>query len=142
MIRLITFSPGDEAHARYFMACWQAVLAGGDPRRQDAGYVGRKAIKQGRRIKDALRTVARATMRTDGAEGKKDTLELDPAGGTITLSEDDFGRLVELVEKTAWVGAALEDADDTFDFLDASPKKTHKEVTALLAGVEASAEAE
>lgn len=127
MLRVITFEPTD-AHCRYFTVAWQAILIGGTVQQGTAGYSGRKAIKQARRIKDALRSVS-----VQDKPDQPDQRSLQAGGGTCALAEEDFGRLIAAIENVTWTGQAIEDADDTFDFLDASEKKSQSEVAKMMA---------
>lgn len=129
MVRLLQFSTVQSQqadHARYFALLWQACQYGGDPTKGTAGFSGRKALMQIRRIKQALRSVAIPTP--DDVHAVTPTL----AGGVCVLSEDDFGRVIEMMENTTWIADATDDSLAALEWLDAAPKKSQGDIAALV----------
>src|SRR5690349_7267429 len=121
MLRVLTFdgykpSDDDAPHKRIFDMLWFAVMAQGDPRQ--GGARGRAEVKKNRRIKAEFRDIGqRLPSAAEGIEGR-DVITLAETGGVVTLAEDDYKRVVELMEAVPWKGGNLDDVEDAFDWLD------------------------
>lgn len=135
MLRVLTFDPykadsPDAAHKRFFDMIWFAIMAQGDPRQ--GGSRGRAEVKKNRRIKAEFREAGqRLPSAPDGIEGR-DSITLNEQGAVVTLAEDDFKRVLELMEQVPWKGGNLDDVDDAFTWLDKVPHVKAKEVKAAL----------
>lgn len=135
MLRVIKFdgyAAGalDAPHKGFFDMIWFAIMSQGDP--QKGGARGRAEVKKNRRIKSEFRDIGqRLPIAEEGSDGR-DTITLSEAGGTVTLAEDDFKRVLELMEQVPWKGGNLDDVDDAFDFLDKVPQVKAKDVKAAL----------
>lgn len=140
MLRVLTFNPyksndGDAPHKRIFDMIWFAIMSQGDPRQ--GGARGRAEVKKNRRIKAEFRDIGeRLPSAAEGIEGR-DAITLAQAGGVVTIAEDDYKRVLELMEQVPWKGGNLDDVEDAFDWLDKVPQVKAKEVKAALAAGDA-----
>lgn len=135
MIRVLKFDPyrasdDDVPHKRFFDIIWLAIMSQGSPR--EGGARGRATVKQARRIKAEFRLIGQRLPAADqGIEGR-DTITLSEAGGQVALAEDDFKKVLELTEAVPWKGGNLDDVEDCWEWMDATPQIKSKDVKAAV----------
>jgi len=98
-----------------FALLWATLMAGGDGK----GERNPSVIRKEARLHDALETVSVALPQNGGPPQR----ELQPDGGTVTVSQEDFELLHGYSEKTAWNPAASRDVCDLWDWLSAAEKR-------------------
>lgn len=126
MTRTLDF--GGDKGAMRFELVYEAVLGGGATQR-DPGERSRAIIRQEARILDALETVSEPdprpakTCETCGRPANADARQLAPAGGLITLSEDDHALIVKYVDVRPWLPRMARKVVDVQDWLSSAPKQ-------------------
>jgi hypothetical protein len=115
MTRVLIFD-GPTA-AKRFELCHRAVLGFGNGKDERT----REVIRKEARILDALDAISEPDREAVKA-GDKDARQLQAAGGTVTLAQDDFALLEKDVETTPWLPRVARDVVDVQDWLSACEK--------------------
>ena len=110
MTRVLAFV-GPRASKR-FQLCWAALMAAGDGKGERSPVVIRKEA----RLQDLLDPLGEPSVNGNDRV-------LGPAGGTVTLAQEDFDLLQQYTEKTAWNPVHSRDVVDLWDWLSTAEKR-------------------
>lgn len=116
MKRILTFD-GPRAPKR-FQLLWTSLIAGGSTNGDSSKDRTPAVIRKEARLQDALESISDAVE----AGPNEPDRALKMAGGTLTLTQEDFDLLQQYTEKTPWMPRVSRDVVDLWDFLSACPK--------------------
>ncbi len=104
-----------EKAAKRFDLLRTALLSGGDGK----GERVRATLRKEARLLDALEAVSEPAATETDPERRT----LTAAGGTVTISQEDFDLLQKYVDTTPWIPRVAREAVDVQDWLSASERQ-------------------